>query len=299
MSTDRTVYGSRTVKRARRTKAQLAELDNAIVHAVAEEHPVTVRGVFYRVSSAGAVAKTENGYRAIGRRLLALRRNRRIPYNWITDGTRWVTKPNTHRDVHTMLNDAAASYRKMLWHDQHVAVHLFTEKEAISGTILPITNQWDVPLGILRGYTSESFAYNMAQEIAKTGKPTFIYQLGDHDPSGVDAWRDFQRKVQGFLVEEEGDDSEEKVHFERIAVTEQQIDELNLPTRPTKRSDSRAPGFGGQSVEVDAIPATTLRQLVHDAIVQHLDEHAYRITREAEESEQNLLARIVKGGWSQ
>ncbi len=293
-----TVYGPSTVKRQRRTKAQIAELDEAIVQAVTEDHPVTLRGVFYRVSSAGAVAKTENGYRAIGRRLLALRRNRRIPYDWITDGTRWVAKPDTHRDVETMLNDAAASYRKMLWRDQNVDVHVFTEKDAISGVILPITDRWDVPLGILRGYASESFAYSMAQEIAETGKPTFVYQLGDHDPSGVDAWRDFRRKVMGFLQDWD-DGSEEMVYFERIAVTEEQIHELNLPTRPTKRTDSRAPGFGGQSVEVDAIPAAVLRQLVHDAIVQHLDKHAYRITKAAEESERNLLIRMVEGEWSQ
>lgn len=292
-------YGSSTTKRhRRRTKAQLAELDNAIVHAVAQEQPVTLRGVFYRVSSAGAVAKTENGYRAVGRRLLALRRNGRIPYSWITDGTRWISKPRTYRDVETMLNDAAASYRRMLWHDQNVDVHVFTEKDAISGVVLPITSQWDVPLGVLRGYTSETFASSMAKSITATDKPTFVYQLGDHDPSGVDAWRDFRRKVCGFLQDED-DGSEEMVHFERIAVTEEQIHDLNLPTRPTKRSDSRAPGFEGASVEVDAIPAATLREIVSDHITQHLDEHAYQITQETERQERDLLNRLVEGGWSE
>jgi hypothetical protein len=32
--------------------------------------------------------------------------------------------------------------------------------------------------------------------------------------------------------------------LKRLAVTEEQIDEWNLPTRPTKRSDSRARSFG-------------------------------------------------------
>lgn len=295
-----TVYGSSTVKRSRRTKAQLAELDEAIVQAVAEDHPVTVRGVFYRVSSAGAVDKTEAGYRAVGRRLLALRRNGTVPYEWITDGTRYVIRPRTYRDVQSMLEIAVRSYRRMLWDDQGADVHIFTEKDAISGVVAPITEGWDVPLGVVRGYVSESFAFQMAERISASAKPVFIYQLGDHDPSGVDSWRDFQVKVNRFLGanSSHGDDFEE-VTFERIAVTEEQIDELDLPTRPTKRTDSRAPDFVGESVEVDAISASTLRELVEDTIVQHLDEHAYRITKEAEESERNLLTRMVEGGWSE
>ncbi len=52
-------YGSGTVKRTRRTGVELAEVDDAIVRAVVDEHPVTLRGVYYRAVSAGAVDKTE------------------------------------------------------------------------------------------------------------------------------------------------------------------------------------------------------------------------------------------------
>lgn len=58
-------------------------------------------------------------------------------------------------------------------------------------------------------------------------RPVFVYQLGDHDPSGVDAWRDFTKKVRAFA-------SGAEVYFCRLAVTPEQIGELSLPTRPTK-----------------------------------------------------------------
>ena len=45
------VYEARPVRR-RRTKAQLADLDDAIVQAVEDDAPVSLRGVFYRVVSA-------------------------------------------------------------------------------------------------------------------------------------------------------------------------------------------------------------------------------------------------------
>jgi hypothetical protein len=70
----------------------LAVVDDAIVTAVATEHPVTLRGVYYRVVSAGGVEKTELGYRLVGRQLLKLRRSGEVPYGWITDGTRLIRK---------------------------------------------------------------------------------------------------------------------------------------------------------------------------------------------------------------
>jgi hypothetical protein len=331
------VYGASPVNRQRRTRAELTAVDDAIAEAVETEHPVTLRGVFYRVVSAGAVEKTEHGYRLIGRELLKLRRAGAIRYDWITDGTRWINKPDSYDDLGQMLEDAAASYRRALWHSQPAEVQIYSEKDAISGVVLPVTRRWDVPLGIVRGYSSESFAWSVAQSIieaAGRGKDTHVYQLGDHDPSGVDAWRAFRKSVCGFLLEEYrelrerlaaahpvdfGDDSgyrpdgiydqdggasscvfvtgEETaaVHFERLAVTEIQVYELGLPARPTKPSDSRSPGFGGESVEVDAIPPTVLRQLVEDAITQHIDPEALRLTQVAEQSERDILTNMIGG----
>lgn len=285
-------YGSSTVKRIRRTNMELEALDDAIIEAVTLEHPVTLRGVYYRVVSAGAVDKTEAGYRLIGRQLLKLRRSGAVPYSWITDGTRWITKPETHDSVEQMLADAAASYRRALWHDQPVDIHVFAEKDAVSGVLMPVIDEWDVPLGVLRGYSSESFAHSVAEALAgslRRGKEEiYVYQLGDHDPSGLDAWRAFTTTVRGFL---EG--LAPFVIFERIAVTEAQIVDLALPTRPTKRSDTRAAAFTGESVEVDAIPPSYLRSLLSAAIEQHIDPEKLRITRSVEASERDVLRRIA------
>jgi hypothetical protein len=65
--------------------------------------------------------------------------------------------------------------------------------------------------------------------------------------------------------------------LKRLAVTEEQIDEWNLPTRPTKRSDSRARSFGSSvSVELDAIDPRRLRSLVERAIRKHMPKSASR-----------------------
>jgi len=287
-----TVYGPSTVKRHRRTTSELAAVDNAIVTAVETDWPVSLRGVYYRVVSAGAVDKTEAAYRTVGRRLLKLRRDGRVGYDRITDGTRWVIHPRRYDDLEDALRTTAALYRRRLWNDQDVAVHFFTEKDAITGVVEPITSEWDVPLGVLRGYCSESFAHEMGQAIRDAGKPVVVYQLGDHDPSGVGAWTDFQNKVSRFAAGAE-------VTFERLAVTEDQITELSLPTRPTKSTDTRSRNFTGGSVEVDAIPAPMLRQIVSGAIERHVDPHRLDVVRLAEREERAGLFALARGEeWS-
>lgn len=270
------------------TKAQITKLDDAILLATLEEHPATLRGVFYRVMSAGAVEKSEAGYKKVGRAVLKLRRSGELPYRWITDGTRYVVQPRTYDSIDEALQTTALIYRRSLWSNQDVNVQIFVEKDAIRGVIDGVTRGWDVPLGILRGYASETFCWEVAQSLSSTRR-TYMYQLGDHDPSGVDAWRNFEKKVRGFNPEAE-------VVFERIAVTASQIVELDLPTRPTKKSDTRARNFTGDSVEVDAIPATTLRQITNDAIEQHMDPAALELTKSVEASERNLLRSLARGG---
>jgi hypothetical protein len=287
------VYGASPVKRYRRTKTELADLDDAIVSAVEQDRPVSLRGVFYRVVSAGAVPKTENGYEAVGRRLLALRRDGRVDYWDIVDGTRWVVEPTTYDSARDALRRTRDTYRQLLWADQDTVVQIYSEKDAITGVVKGVTASWDVPLGIVRGYASESFAYRVADSIERAfydDKRVYVYQLGDHDPSGVNAWLSFENVVRGFL-----DIPDSIVTFERIAVTPEQIREMNLPTRPTKASDSRSARFHGESVEVDAIPAPELRRIVEESITRHIDQEQLRLTRVAENSEREVLDNILTG----
>ncbi len=84
------------------------------------------------------------------------------------------------------------------------------------------------------------------------------------------------------------------IHFKRVAVTPEQIVSMDLPTRPTKRTDSRAKDFEGESVEVDAILPKTLRQIVSDCITQHIDTQAYNVLMEAEAGERETLQQVAQ-----
>jgi hypothetical protein len=80
----------------------------------------------------------------------------------------------------------------------------------------------------------------------------------------------------------------------RIAVTPGQIAAWDLPTRPTKTSDSRAKGFDRDSVELDAIDPDTLRDLVRQAIEHHLPPDQFAVLKAAEESERIEIRRLVE-----
>jgi hypothetical protein len=288
MNTQNGRYGASHIRRL--NSAELEELDSVLIRSARVEQPISVRGLFYRATSHAPhlIDKSESGYNKIQRRVLYLRRDGRIPYEWIPDGTRYRLQPTTFDSVEQALDATAASYRRNMWIDSPDLVEIWAEKDAIRGVLLPVTHEWDVPLLVARGYASESFIHATAQEINNSGKRrAFIYQMGDHDPSGVGAWEDVQKKMLGFV-----DDGIELV-FERLSVTPEQIVELGLPTRPTKKSDSRAKNFAGESVEVDAVETLVLRRLLGDAISRHVDPHTRYLHNAYEDNERALLTEIA------
>jgi hypothetical protein len=120
----------------------------------------------------------------------------------------------------------------------------------------PITAKYDVPLMVARGYASLSFLHSAAEAIAELDKPAYIYHLGDHDPSGVNAGEKIEETLRELAPDAD-------ITFERLAVTPEQIQEWKLPSRPTKTTDSKAKKFGyDQSVELDAIAPDDLRPSV-------------------------------------
>lgn len=152
--------------------------------------------------------------------------------------------------------------------------------------LVDATDRWDVPLMISRGYSSLSFLHSAAEHIAASGKHGIILHFGDYDPSGVD----IGDSIRDGIAEHIGADA---FDFERVAVNPDQIAEMNLPTRPTKKSDSRAAGFAGDSVELDAIEPDVLRQMVNDSIERYVDHRQLAVIREAETSERELFKRLA------
>ena len=251
---------------------------------VIQQGPMTVRGAFYAASVAGAVDKTDAGYRKVSRLLVKMREQHMIPWSAITDGTRWRRGPVTYNGIDEALRETARLYRRSLWDQAPERVEIWLEKEALAGVILPITDEWAVDLMVCRGYPSRSFLYGAIEDAELRQKPLVIYYFGDHDPSGQDIPRYITAEFEKYNADFE---------LVQLAVLPHQIEAWDLPTRPTKRSDSRAKGFDSRSVELDAIPPGHLRGLVEDAIRQHADEHQVAVLRAYEDEERHLLHELA------
>lgn len=268
-----------------RLRAKTAALWVAVMRAFQEAGtPQSVRQVFYKLTTYGTVEKTEQGYKQVGYHLLNMRRAGVLPYWWIADNTRWIRKPDTYDDISEFLTISRDAYRRALWAGQSAYVEVWCEKDALAGVLYEVTAAYDVPLMVTRGYSSETFVYEAAQAIKRKNKPTYIYYFGDHDPSGVGAREDVRRKLAAMGA---------GVNFVPAAVLPEQIARWNLPGRPTKKTDSRAKGWRGASVELDAIPADQLRRLATECITQHIDPWQLAETQRAERLERQSLEAVI------
>jgi hypothetical protein len=225
----------------------------------------------------------------VQRQVLELRRDGDLAYDHIADATRWMRKPRTYDSIKDALAETARTYRRNLWRDSKSYVEVWIEKDALAGVIYPITERYDVPLMVARGFSSETFAYEAVAARGDDERDYYVYYFGDFDRSGHDAARSLQEKLKRFA-----ENCSFEVIFQQVAVTEQQIARLGLPTRSHKRNSPADRAWPHSfAFELDAMPPDTLRDLVHDVIERHLPRHQFQIAKVAEESERQIIRQFV------
>ena len=289
------LYGTSPIKRTRRTQDDVKQLDGALYQIIEVDPPMTVRQVFYQATVRGLVPKDEaKGYRVVQRRLVALRAEGMVPYGWITDNARMVRGLDRYSDLEDFAAQSAQLYRRDYWSRSNVRVEVWLEKDALAGVLYPVVvGEWGLDLFVTRGFASVSYLEAAAEDAREDGRPTFVYVLTDLDPSGVD----IARKIAEELPRRAPD---VEMTVRRIAVTPEQVEAMRLPTRPTKQGDTRAKKFEAQygtgSVELDAIPPSTLRQMVSSVIAQHADTAEHRRLKQIEALERESLIKGFGGG---
>jgi hypothetical protein len=286
-------YQASPVKRQRATKEEMENRARFLIDYANRHGPVTVRGLYYQaeVAKLPGIDKTESGYGKVQRQVLDLRRAGRLDYDDIADATRWMRKPSSHDSIEDALHETARLYRRSLWRDNEDYVEVWCEKDALAGVIYPVTSEYDVPLMVTRGFSSETFAYEAIAARGDDERDYWVYYFGDFDRSGQDAARSLQEKLERFA---EGKPF--KVRFKNLAVTEVQISTWKLSTRPHKRESAADRKWPYPfACELDAIPADLLRAYVKTAIEVLLPRDQLEILKVAEESERSILRDLVAG----
>jgi hypothetical protein len=253
------------------------------------EQPITLRGLMYRVVSAGWLPSTDKQhYTRLGRIMTTLRERGVVPFEWIVDNVRTTDKPSSWSGLEDFAETVKRAYRKDFWASLSDYVHVIVEKDAIAGVLAPTTREYDVALSPIRGYVSLSFAHSIASTWNQIEKPVWCYYLGDFDASGFDLERDVREKLSRYC--------ERPFAWMRLGVNADDFAEFDLIPLAAKKTDARYRRFvrehGEACAELDALPATELRRRVEQAIVSHIDMPKWERLKETERVERESLGKI-------
>jgi len=273
--------------------------------ALESENPMTLRQLFYRLVSVEALQNLQTDYQRLSRIMTEAREREEIPFEWMVDRSRPVYETNAFSNPAAYAETVKHAYRRDYWQDQRWHLEVWTEKDAILGSIQPVTDEYGITVRVGRGFLSTTRAHEIAEIFRGIENPICVFYLGDHDPSGICIEEDAARRVRdgmrpdADLMVELGIDPSDLKEFlmERLAIHPEDIDEFNLPPLRIKMSDSRAAGFrlehGADCVELDALPPTELRERLKDAIEKRIDRARWDRAIAVERAELDSIRKIA------
>lgn len=210
-----------------------------------------------------------------------------IDWNSIVDRTR-KHEANAHWDSPSdIINDSAEQYAIDTRADQDYYLEVWVEKDALVGVIERACQPLDVGYFSCRGYVSQSAMWRAAKRFKYEVTDCVLLHLGDHDPSGIDMTRDIQDRLDMFNA---------AVEVKRIALTMEQVEELQPPPNPAKTTDSRYAQYidlyGEESWELDALDPRFITELIQEHIEEHTDEKRRDALIEKQEKDRERLQEI-------
>lgn len=256
-------------------------LDEARRIVAEYEQRITLRQLFYRLVSAELIPNTDSAVTRLSKLTAEGRRAGTFPR--LVDRTRRILQSPSWDDAAAAREALAEQFRLDRTEGQEYLVVLGVEKDALATMLFDAFDEYGLPVVALRGFDSQSHVDEVLDMLTEDGRPAVLVYGGDFDPSGKDIIRDFVARTEGAWKD---------VHH--VALTEQQIEEYQLPRLPGKASDSRAAGFVLEhgslfQVELDALPPEAFIAAYRDVIDQYVDVSTLEATISREDAERDLL----------
>jgi len=254
---------------------------------------LTLRQLFYQFVARGLIANTQREYKNLGTIVSDGRLAGLVDWDAIVDRTRNLRALPHWESPEQIVQACARQFNHDLWADQPTYCEVWIEKDALVGVIEGVCNTWDVPHFSCRGYTSQSEMWVAARRIiartAKGRKPSRIFHLGDHDPSGMDMTRDVQDRLELFGA---------NAVVERLALNTDQVEQYDPPPNPAKLTDSRAQAYirrhGRESWELDALDPRVIGDLIEEAIRGVIDLERLEAARGRQIAARGMLTGVAE-----
>jgi hypothetical protein len=266
-------------------------LIKAAADILSEVQPATVRGVAYRLFVLGAIENmSTRETQKVSRALVYARERGEIPWSWIVDETREPERISQWTDPVEYGEAVLRSYRKDFWQHQNTRVEVWSEKGTVRGVLALVLDEFAVTFRVQHGFGSATSVHDIAEATADVERPLIALYVGDWDPSGLFMSEiDLPRRLDQYGA---------RVELRRIALTEQDLRDPDLPSFPadSRRKDPRHTWFraryGNRCWELDALPATVLRQRVRTAIGALIDFDAWNHCASIEKAERESIVTV-------
>jgi hypothetical protein len=274
-----------TTMRTRGKSAANLELIRAAFEIAQELHPLTIRGICYRLFVAGLIPDMSNkATKRVSEQLTDARKQNLFGWGdnwqWIVDETREAERTSQWRDPASLINAAVRQYRRDNWRDQEKDIELWSEKGTVRGICAPVLKEFGITFRVMHGFSSFTAVRQVVHERAG-GKPLLALYVGDHDPSG----RYMSDEDLPARLAEYDPAGETEVLVRRIALVDGDLRNPDgsdkVPGFPAadKAKDSRYPWFlrthGRRCWELDAMDANELRERIRSTIRQEIDTGAW------------------------
>ncbi|MBT2530509.1 hypothetical protein J7E91_35500 [Streptomyces sp. ISL-99] len=271
-----------------RTRELLAAVDRVLARYAAQL-PLTIRQVWYSLISDGVVVKEERSYKRLVEVLGMARRSGRIRWEALRDDTEIRAEPIAYagpEDFRAALRQAALDFRLDRQAGQEVRLETWSETAGMVNQLVTVADPYGVPVYSGSGFNGLPAKRGAALRAAADGhRAVRIFVISDWDQSGVHLFSALAEDVTAFAgVDAPGTE----IVFERLAVTEQQIADYQLPTAAPKTSDNRS--FTGTSTtQAEALPPDVLAAVLRGAIEAHRDMDVLDELLEREEEQRRTL----------
>jgi hypothetical protein len=273
-------------KKGRGRAKRSLDLIEAMYEIAEAAHPITVRGVGYKLFVRKLIASMARSEVAkVSHFLTIAREEGTIPWPWIVDETRGLEQTASWRDPEAFIRNASNSYFRDFWKTQPVRVEVWSEKGTVRGLLRPILERYGVGFQVMHGFSGATTVHDVAIS-GGDGRKLIALYVGDYDPSGMFmSERDLPKRLERY-----GGDH---VSLDRITLTKMDTD--GLPSFPAsdKTKDPRykwfVANYGDTCWELDALDPNTLRSSVEAAILANIEAAEWERCVKAERAEQESI----------
>lgn len=263
---------------------------NEVLEQYRDYWPLTIRQIFYRLVANYGYEKDEKAYGRLINYLGRARRAHMIPFHAIRDDGAIADAPHGYTDVTEwcdVIRATAKRFNLNRMDTQPTRLEIYCEAAGMVPLLANAVYEYGVPVYSGGGFNSLTAVKDCADRIEDDPRDMIIFNFGDYDPSGESIFESFRQDVEAF-VWQTSDGAQ--VRFDRVALTEDQVDEMGIPTAPPKSSDSRSKNWIGDTAQLEAIPPDELAQMAVNAVEAELD---LEILDQTKEREARISERLV------